>query len=338
MLGLDQVSNNQLGKLAGGPAPIAPLLPQSRHGDEIPPDGVSFVIPVYNKAAMLPAVIAAIGEQQGGFPREFIFIDDGSTDESRAVIERETEGWHGVVLHTQPNAGSAAATNAGIARAQMPFIKFVDADDLLSRDATLLLLNALKADEGAVLAYGGRRFFKPGEKPDLSPAAFVPGVSRSEAPLRAAMRNSLFNPTQFLARTGACRESGGCDERVVFSQEYSLTLRLARRGAFLKLDRTLAYLLDEDVNRLSNNKGRQLQRVTRAVRHFLEDHPETSGSLQRFACRRAASRAMRYARRDLGFGRVNPWLGHYLRGHFGLWSDPVAFIRACETVYDTPIP
>ena len=33
-----------------------------------------------------------------------------------------------------------------------------------------------------------------------------------------AMRNSMFNPSQFLARTDVCKSVGGCDERVVQSR------------------------------------------------------------------------------------------------------------------------
>ena len=36
----------------------------------------------------------------------------------------------------------------------------------------------------------------------------------------------MFNPSQMLARTDICKSVGGCDERIKFSQEYSLTLKL----------------------------------------------------------------------------------------------------------------
>jgi len=63
----------------------------------------------------------------------------------------------------------------------------------------------------------------------------------------------MFNPTQFMVRTAAATAVGGCDERVVFSQEYGLTLRLARLGAFLRLDAPVAWLPREAPGRLSTN-------------------------------------------------------------------------------------
>ena len=52
-------------------------------------------------------------------------------------------------------------------------------------------------------------------------------------PIKLAMRNSMFNPSQFLVKTDICKNIGGCDERIKFSQEYSLTLKLAKVGSFV---------------------------------------------------------------------------------------------------------
>lgn len=297
-------------------------------------NGVSFVVPVFNKAAVIEPVLGALADQEGNFPREFIFVDDGSTDDSLAIVRKSTADWPNVTVITQPNRGSAAATNAGIAVACMPFIKFVDADDLLTRNATSSLLEVLLAAPDAVLAYGNREFYSPADKPSLEPAVNS-GTNFIADPLLPSIKNSLFNPTQFLTRTRLAQEVGGCDERVVFSQEYTLTMRLARRGPFVHLDTRLAYLLDDDSNRLSNNKGRQLQRVTKAVRLFVADYPDLPKNLVRFACRRNASRAWRYARRETGAGITSSWFLLYIRGYLGIWRNPVAFIKACEQVYDS---
>ncbi len=75
--------------------------------------GVSFVVPVYNKAPYLKDVLAAIRDQVGDFEREYIFIDDGSTDGSIELIQELTLNWANVIIHRQENHGSAHATNRG---------------------------------------------------------------------------------------------------------------------------------------------------------------------------------------------------------------------------------
>lgn len=295
---------------------------------------MSYVVPVFNKARWLPAVLAALKAQRGDFAREYIFVDDGSTDDSLAVLRRETQAWDNVTVVTQNNAGSAAATNAGIDRARLAYIKFCDADDLLAADATRVLLAALAHDPAACLAYGARHWYRPGDRPDLEAPVPLGAVTRIDAPVKPALRNSLFNPTQFLARTEAVKAAGGCDERIVFSQEYSLTLRLALLGPFLHLDAPVAWLLHEADGRLSGNTGRQLQRVTLALANFLRDHPELPRDIRRFACRRAAGRAWRWQKRHRRAGLLSPWFALYLQSFLPAAADAAAFIESCAAAFD----
>lgn len=299
-------------------------------------EGVSFIVPVYNKRDWLLAVLDALVNQRGDFAREYIFVDDGSTDGSMDLVESVTASWSSVTRVRQANAGSAAATNRGIAQATMPFIKFCDADDLLARDATRVLLDALR-DSPACLAWGERVVYRPGQAVDLETALAPGAVTRVDNPLPAALRNSLFNPTQFLVRTDAVRRSGGCDERVVHSQEYSLTLRLARLAPFLHLDTTVAWIPEDVPGRLSGrtgDPGRQLQRVTRAVAFFLRDNPDIPSALVREACRRAAGRAWKYQKRHRGQNvLVSPWFWTLVRAFVPGLSGP-DFIEHCARAFD----
>src|SRR5215472_17756040 len=104
--------------------------------------GVSFVVTVYNKACFLPAVLAAIFAQEGDFDRECVLIDDGSQDDSVAVMERLCAGRGNVRILRQANAGPAKATNVAAKAATLPWLKIVDGDDVLTPYATRLLLAA----------------------------------------------------------------------------------------------------------------------------------------------------------------------------------------------------
>lgn len=299
-------------------------------------DGVSFVLPVFNKVPYLPAVCRALADQAGDFSREFIFVDDGSTDGSAALIEQLTDGWENVTILRQSNHGSAHATNQGIARARMPFIKFVDADDLVGRHGTRLLLDVLRREPSAVVSFGDVVFFPlDGPDPDLTSTDSPGAATLLENPVRAAIRNSLFNPTQCLARTEAVRRAGGCDERVVFSQEYTLTLRLARLGSFVKIAAPVAWRPETVPGSLSTNEARQLQRVTMSYAWFLRDYPDLPPMLKFFAARRAAGRAWKFARRHRGAGWLNSaWPWRYLLAHLPLPRDHAAFIEGCAAAFD----
>ena len=92
---------------------------------------ISVVIPLYNKEAEVERALRSVIEQSLA-PREIIVVDDGSTDGSRAIVERiiaeHPEG--GIRLITQPNGGVSAARNRGIAEAKGDYIALLDADDV----------------------------------------------------------------------------------------------------------------------------------------------------------------------------------------------------------------
>ncbi len=72
---------------------------------------VSFVLTVYNKEYFLPAVLDAVVAQSGDFEREYVIVNDGSTDDSLSLIRAFAERTPNVVIVDQPNGGcSKAAT------------------------------------------------------------------------------------------------------------------------------------------------------------------------------------------------------------------------------------
>ncbi len=91
---------------------------------------VSLIIPTYNRAWLLPQTLACVLEQT--YPHlEIIVVNDGSTDETQAVLA----GYAGRVktIH-QENQGETAARNAGIAAATGDYFTFLDDDDIIFPD------------------------------------------------------------------------------------------------------------------------------------------------------------------------------------------------------------
>ena len=78
---------------------------------------VSFVLTVHNKRRYLADVLASVAAQEGGFEREVIIVDDGSTDGSRELLESLGSQLPGFRVITQPNQGPSVATNRGLAAA-----------------------------------------------------------------------------------------------------------------------------------------------------------------------------------------------------------------------------
>jgi glycosyltransferase involved in cell wall biosynthesis len=89
-------------------------------------NGVSVIIPTYNRAGSLPHTVASI-LQQTHPPLEVIIVDDGSTDDTEAVCAGLP---HPVRYVCQANGGVSAARNRGIGEARGEWVALADSDDL----------------------------------------------------------------------------------------------------------------------------------------------------------------------------------------------------------------
>ena len=108
---------------------------------------VSVIIPVYNAAPYLPACIASV-QAQSLTDLEILCVDDGSTDQSLAVLEQLAQKDARVRIFRQPNRSAGAARNLGLSRARGEYVHFLDADDRLRGEVYAPLTRAL-ADSGA---------------------------------------------------------------------------------------------------------------------------------------------------------------------------------------------
>jgi hypothetical protein len=91
------------------------------------------VIPAFNAAAFIAqALDSVLGQTLGSL--EVIVIDDGSVDDTSAIVERFAARDSRVRLFHQENAGVGAARNTGIRHARGRYVAPIDADDVWSPD------------------------------------------------------------------------------------------------------------------------------------------------------------------------------------------------------------
>jgi len=101
---------------------------------------ISIIVPCYNAQRYLNVCLESLRAQKG--PQlEMIFIDDGSTDETGAVLDAfAAEDVRAKVYHI-PNGGVSHARNLGLDHASGRYIAFLDADDALEENAMQLLFD-----------------------------------------------------------------------------------------------------------------------------------------------------------------------------------------------------
>ncbi len=124
---------------------------------------LTYIVPVYNTAAYLPRCLQSIIDQPiAADDCEVLVVDDGSTDGSRAVVERYAKDYPQVRLLSQPNAGVSAARNLALDNARGRYVAFVDSDDYLDDGAAAILLDRVVDDELDVLVYNFSRLAPDG--------------------------------------------------------------------------------------------------------------------------------------------------------------------------------
>ncbi len=116
---------------------------------------VSIITPLYNGEKYLALTIESVLAQT--YPHwEMLIINDGSRDNSEAIAKEYAEKDARIQVFSQQNAGSAAARNNGIRRANGRYIALLDADDLWEPNFLEMQL-ALMQEKKAQLVCGAHK-------------------------------------------------------------------------------------------------------------------------------------------------------------------------------------
>jgi len=161
---------------------------------------IDVVIPCFNAERYIGEAIRSV-LAQGVDGVRVIVVDDGSSDASAAVARSLGAA---VEVHSQTNAGIAAARNAGIARARAPWLAFLDADDVWTPGSLAVRLAEFDRAPATDIVFARLEQF---HSPELSSAErerlpFEPGaadarfagtlLARRESFLRAGLFDSAL--------------------------------------------------------------------------------------------------------------------------------------------------
>ncbi len=229
---------------------------------------VSIVIPTRNRAPLLSrAIESALAQDSPAL--EVIVVDDGSTDQTGAVIERYGQGLR--ALRRQPG-GQAAAMNAGLEVAKGEWIAWLDDDDYFLPAKLRLQMRTLN-DPQVGLAftahYLGNAEGRPIEARPLP--RFEPGEV-----LRLLLRGSIFLGPTAMVRREAYAELGDLpyDETLPRAADYAMWWRLARRWKIAVLQVPLTVVRRHSGNALDHARARAIYNsVRRTLRWAWENVP-----------------------------------------------------------------
>lgn len=219
---------------------------------------VSVIVPAYNGDRYIAEAIEGVLNQTHS-EYEIIVVDDGSTDNTRKVVQQYGDR---VNYLSQSNQGVAASRNLGLAAARGEYIAFLDQDDvflphklasqvaLFDRDAALGIVNSgwqIVDERGTV-------------KAAVQPWQQIPHLSSANL--------IIWKPVflgAMLFRRSWLERSGGFDTTLSQTPDVDLVMRLAMLGCPAAwVEQTTVKYRQHDANASKNTleQARELNEIT----------------------------------------------------------------------------
>lgn len=265
---------------------------------------ISVIIPAYNAAHTLPATLASLQAQHFA-DWEAIVVDDGSTDDTRAIVDEAALSDARITFARNLGKGPSAARNHGaIDLARGRIVAFCDADDIWTPDK-LSIVHAAMASDLRDAVFGQIAFFRT-TPADARTRSTVPA---GHLTLKMLMgENPVCSLSNLSVRRDAYIASGGFDEGLVHNEDLEWLIRFVGSGALVSgIDQLMVYYrtnpggLSSDLRAMA--RGRKAALATAARFGFAPD-PQSEAVYMRYLARRALR---------LDHGRLSA-LGYALRG------------------------
>lgn len=191
---------------------------------------VTIVTPTFNQAQYVAETIESVLTQT--YPNiEYIVLDDGSTDDTKRVLEPYKDRAH---IESQTNMGQARTLNKGWAAARGTYLAYLSSDDILYPDAIARLVQALEDDPTRVCA------FPDCDLIDQTSSVIKRNVCRPFDLADLVIRQECYIGPGAVFRRDAFEQAGGWKPELRLAPDREFWIRLARYGSFHFVPETLA--------------------------------------------------------------------------------------------------
>lgn len=203
------------------------------------PDGpprVSVLIPVYQQATYLPRAIDSILTQTLT-ALELILVNDGSTDDSPAIIEEYARRDGRVRIAHQANAGISATLNHALSLARAEYVARLDGDDIALPDRLERQVAYLDKHPTIGLVGGAITLIDIAERKLRT----KPYPNRPNDLRYLAAKRSITPGPSGTGRRDLLTAVGGWRSALDFSEDYDLALRILDKADVTNLSSVVTY-------------------------------------------------------------------------------------------------
>lgn len=230
----------------------------------------TYIVLLYNNESNITSLVNSLKYLNGNFRKEFIFVDDGSSDNTLAELKKATVSLPRTTIITQEHQGFSSCINKGLKIAYCDYVHFVSGHEILHPDSTALLLEAC-AECDAEVALGA-----------------VAHDKEVEGNIKATFRCLEKPIAEILAgRVAALREVGGAGSLVskglldkieyadtdIYSHSMSLSLRCGMHSRFGLIPECITYMPEITV---TSDKKFESYNNLRAIYNFIKDNQKVA--------------------------------------------------------------
>ena len=197
---------------------------------------VSVVIPTYNRAYILKRAIDSVLNQTET-NLELIVVDDGSTDNTKEVVESYSDV-RVRYIHGGENSGPGRARNIGAQKAQGDFVAFHDSDDEWMPEKLEKQLVVYEANPEAGMIYCSFIKYFPDKEVYFPPKDMPVEMKHGDVFGTLLFRPLIGTPMMFIPKS-VWDEMGGFNENLRCFEDWELGMRIAKKYSILLIDEPL---------------------------------------------------------------------------------------------------
>lgn len=227
----------------------------------------TYIVLIHNNESNILSLIASLKQVSGNIRKEFIFVDDGSTDDSLQVLKFAVNDLPRTTIITQQNQGPSISINKASSLATGDYIHFVEGNEVLHPDSTLLLIES-SLTLGTQVAVGRISSEIMAEKINIVPMLI-------ETPIKEILTNKIPSMRE-IGKSGSLVHRVLLDkvdkaDSSIYTQNMSLSLRCAKYSKFVYINADISgssKLCDDQTSSFVSYNN------LRAIYNFVKENPE----------------------------------------------------------------
>lgn len=185
---------------------------------------ISIILPTYNRAHIITNAVKSVLAQSIS-DWELLIIDDGSVDNTQAVIKTYLDRDGRIKYWFKENGGVSSARNCGMKMAKGEYIAFLDSDDTWTSEKLEKQLSVFNTDLEYGLVYTGIRFIDTHTGKDRLKYATEAGYVATEE----VAYNLIGGPSRVMIKTRCITECGDFDEQFLALEDWDMWIRITQK-------------------------------------------------------------------------------------------------------------